>query len=363
MPTFLPGRELNRRFYAEAVRPLLAEYFPDLPYAAALLGPGSEVLGFDSVMSTDHDWGLRLLLLLHEADSDQVASIDQLLSRRLPSQFLGHLVPDAQDTGDTGNMSARQPSGSPISHAVLPATLRQLTRTQLGIELDQPLRAVDWLLIPSQALRALADGAVYHDGIGELTALRERLAWYPYDVWLYLLASGWQRIGQEEHLMPRAGYAGDELGSAIIGSRLIRDVMHLSFLIERYYAPYPKWLGTAFKQLACAEEMWPALWRAQRASTWQEREEALSQAYILLANMHNALGITEQLPVAVSPFYDRPFQVIHGDLFAAALAARITDPEVKRIAARGLIGNIDQVTDNTDVRGHAGAALRHVYEG
>ena len=53
---------------------------------------------------------------------------------------------------------------------------------------------------------------MFHDGPGELTALRERLAWYPVDVWRYLLAAGWARLGQEEHLMGRAGYAGDELG-------------------------------------------------------------------------------------------------------------------------------------------------------
>ena len=130
-------------------------------------------------------------------------------------------------------------------------------------------------------------GAVYHDGVGALTALRERLAWYPHDVWLYLLAAGWQRIGQEEHLMPRAGYAGDELGAALMGSRLVRDVISLCFLMEKQYAPYPKWFGTAFEQLDCAQALSPALWRAQRARTWQEREAALCEAFEFLARAHN----------------------------------------------------------------------------
>ena len=39
---------------------------------------------------------------------------------------------------------------------------------------------------------------MFHDGAGELTRTRARLAWYPRDVWLYLLACQWQRIGQEE---------------------------------------------------------------------------------------------------------------------------------------------------------------------
>ena len=46
--TFIPGLRLAGEFYAEAVRPLLDREFPGLRYAAALLGPGSEVLGFDT---------------------------------------------------------------------------------------------------------------------------------------------------------------------------------------------------------------------------------------------------------------------------------------------------------------------------
>lgn len=237
----------------------------------------------------------------------------------------------------------------PIEHRVAALTLREFIRQQMAHDLDRPLDAADWLTISSQKLRELTAGAVHYDGIGQLTALRDQLAWYPHDVWLYLLAAGWQRIGQEEHLMPRAGYVGDELGSALIGSRLARDIMRLGFLIERQYAPYPKWFGTAFQRLECAGELAPVLWRAQTAPTWQARESALSEAYRLLARMHNRLGITEQLPEDVTSFYGRPFQVIYGGRFAAAICAQISDPDVHRIAARRLIGGIDQWSDNTDM--------------
>jgi hypothetical protein len=228
-------------------------------------------------------------------------------------------------------------------------TLRAFVWQQLAQDIDQPLDAADWLTISSQKLRELTAGAVHHDRIGRLTILREQLAWYPHDIWLYLLAAGWQRIGQEEHLMPRAGYVGDEQGSALIGSRLVRDIMRLCFLIERQYPPYPKWFGTAFQQLACAGEIAPALWRAQTAPTWQAREAALSEAYTLLARMHNRLGIGEPLSEEVTSFFGRPFQVIYGGRFAAAICARIGDPDVRRIAARRLIGSIDQWSDSTDM--------------
>lgn len=57
---FGPGLRLAGEFYARVVRPVLDQAFPGLRYAAALLGPGSEVLGFGTGRSTDHDWGPRL---------------------------------------------------------------------------------------------------------------------------------------------------------------------------------------------------------------------------------------------------------------------------------------------------------------
>ncbi len=131
----------------------------------------------------------------------------------------------------------------------------------LSFDLDREIEPIDWLTFPEQKLRTLMAGAVFHDDIG-LQAVRDRFAYYPHDVWLYLLAAGWARIGQEEHLMGRAGYVGDEIGSALIGARLVRDIMRLCFLMERQYAPYPKWFGTAFQQLNAAATLTPILQQA-----------------------------------------------------------------------------------------------------
>ena len=48
MPEFIPGIELCGGFYHEVVAPILHAHYPQLPHAAALIGPGSEVLGFDT---------------------------------------------------------------------------------------------------------------------------------------------------------------------------------------------------------------------------------------------------------------------------------------------------------------------------
>jgi hypothetical protein len=361
MPTFVAGLDLNRRFYQEVVRPLLSQAFPGLSYGAALIGSGSEILGFDTEQSIDHDWGPRFFLFLREEDAAQGDTIGNLLSHQLPETFAGFAVSMPMPTESRVEVMLRPVSG-PIKHRVIPITVHNFIRVQLGFDLTQPLTAADWLAFPSYALGEIVAGEVYADLNGELATLRKQFAWYPHDIWLYLLASGWQRIGQEEHLMPRAGSVGDELGSAIIGSRLVRDCMNLGFLLEKRYAPYAKWFGSAFQRLECAQELAPLLWQAQQAATWQERAAFLNQALESLARSHNALGITPPLPATVSPFFDRPYDVIHGERFAQSLVRQMRDAEVQRLARRRLIGNLSQWSDSVDVEGLGQQTIRKLYE-
>jgi hypothetical protein len=88
---FIKGLDLNEMFYQQAVKPVLDVHFPDLAYSAALLGQGSDVLGFDTVQSTDHDWGPRLFLFLAEANLESHRDpIDQVLEQNLPAEIHGY---------------------------------------------------------------------------------------------------------------------------------------------------------------------------------------------------------------------------------------------------------------------------------
>jgi hypothetical protein len=353
LPSFIPGLELNRSFYWEVVRPLLDTHLPDLPHAAAQIGTGSDILGFDTPMSMDHDWGPAVLIFLREEDWSLAEPVRDLMRYHLPLQFLGFPANYGPAPGDEAGTELMQAiSEGPVNHHVWPVTVRKFFKLQLRWDIQQELAAADWLTFPSQMLRGLTDGAVYYDGVGELTRTRGRLAWYPHDVWLYLLAAGWQRISNEEHLMPRAGHLGDELGSSIIGGRLVRDVINLCFLMEKQYAPYAKWLGTAFQQLECAPRLAPLLWQVLQAPAWEQRAEALCGCFCHLARMHNALGVTPPLAEAVSRFHDRPFRVIHGEQFCTAIVAQIRDAEVVELAKRPLIGGIDQLSDNVALVSH-----------
>ena len=369
MADFIKGNELSRLFFFEAVKPVLDAEFPRLRYSAARLGSGSEVLGFDDVMSTDHGWGPRVDLFLEEGDYTEARdAVRETLRHKLPHRFRGYPTsftePDPNDNG-TQHLEARE--GGPVNHKAELKTARRFFLEYLdfdiGLDGGFEIAPADWLTFPEQKLRTIAEGPVFYDenGLGEI---RGKFGYYPRDVWLYLLAAGWQRVGQEEHLMGRAGLAGDELGSALIGSRLVRDLVRLCFLMERRYAPYPKWLGTAFRQLDCAGEFTPHLRAALVADGWQERERHLALAYELAAAKHNALGITEAMPTETCNLFGRPFRVITHHGFAEAVRARIEDDEVRRIAARRPIGSVDQFSDSTDLISHTvwRATLRKLYE-
>ena len=348
MPNFIPGLELSRLYYREVVQPILNDHFPGLEHAAALIGPGSEVLDFDTEMSMDHHWYPNVEIFIQESDKALSSQIHETLRWRLPPTFMNFPLHLEEIPDEPGVFLMVPKDTPPFEHNIFPQTVGEFKAKHLGWEEDHKLTAADCLSTPSQLLRSITSGAVHHDDFGQLSELRRQLEWYPQDVWLYLMAAGWYRIGEEEHLMPRAGYVGDELGSTLIGSRLVRDIMSLCFLMEKQYAPYPKWFGTAFQQLECAETLHPVLLRALSAKSWQQREFELSAAYHVLAEMHNQLGITKPLPSDVSDFHKRPFKVIHGDRFGDAILNEIKGQEVIRISRQTKSGGIDMISDNTN---------------
>ena len=337
-PEFVPGLQLARRFYATVVRPLLEEQFPRVPYAAALLGAGSEVAGFDSPRSTDHDWGPRLQIFLADDDADGHArALTAMLASRLPESFRGYPVAFPVTRGP-----------GTVRHRVQVTALGTWLTSHLGFDPRHAVTLLDWLATPAQRLAEFTTGEVFHDGPGELSRARDTMAWYPRDVWLYLLACQWQRIEQEEAFPGRCAEAGDDLGSALVTARLARDLMRLCLLMHQRYPPYSKWLGTAFARLPGTGGLTASLKAALSAGSWPAREPHLREAYETVAALHNQSGLTPPLNTGTRPFYDRPYQVIEAGRFTAALREAITDPQVRRLPATGAI---DQFIDSTDAAG------------
>lgn len=361
---FIPGLNLCEDFYTEAVEPILRQSFGQVPYAAGLIGSGSEVLGYDTHMSSDHHWGPRVMLFLREPDVTTFASeINQKLSEKLPRRFRGYPTSfSSPDLHDKGVQLLDYSNEGPVNHRVSIASFRDFIKEYLAFDINNELSAIDWLTFSDQKLLTITAGRIFHDQI-EVEKTRTIFNYYPHEVWLYLLAAQWSRIEQEEHLMGRAGIVGDEIGSAIIASRLVRDMMRLCFLMEKRYAPYPKWFGTAFHQLAASATLEPIFLRILSATTWNDRQPHFAQAYEYIATLHNQLGITAPLPAKAQEFHERPFIVISMGAFSQAIAAKVCDPALAHLLTKPLIGSPDQFSDSTDLLSSTTwrPALRQLY--
>lgn len=297
------GIEISRRHYLDDVAPGLA----GVRHAAALLGPGSEVLGYDDEVSPDHDFGPRVQVF--RADRD---------------------------------------------------TVGEFFAVSLGFDPADGVSVADWLLTPTQIFASLTRGAVFHDPDGEVRRRRAAISCYPDDIRRYALAAAWLKVSQEEAFVGRTGSTGDDLGSRVLAARLVRELMRIAFLVEGRWAPYAKWFGRAFGELKIAGRLAPLLSSALSATSWRAREEALVAGSSLLAGATNDLGLGETLDPSPRRFYTRDIRVLGADRFTVALTAAITDPVLREVLDRlgtragipTIPGTIDQAVDNTDVLGN-----------
>ena len=337
---FIPGLRLGRMLYEEHGRAIVETIVPAGDYAAAFAGKGSDVLGYDTARSTDHDWGPRFHVFLRDEQYESAAPLlDAALGRRLPPVFHGYPIGAA----DTEESTARP-------HFVEITTIRLLLRRHLAVDSVSDLGMLDWLTFPEQRLLELTSGEIFHDPRGELARLHGTLCRHPRDVWLYRMACQWQRLSQEEAFAGRCAETGDLVGMRLVAARICRDLMKLCFLQEGVYAPYDKWLGTAFSRLACAARMQPLLSAALEAGDYAALEPRLVALYRHAGEKHNSLGVTGPMDITPREYFSRPFVVMRADRFANALLGAVRSEELRRIPVR--MGAIDQFVDSTDFIEH-----------
>ncbi|MCA1850243.1 MAG: DUF4037 domain-containing protein, partial [Acidobacteria bacterium] len=203
-------------------------------------------MGYDDVESMDHNWGPRFQLFLSEPDYEKCGPLlSETLSQNLPLEFRGYPTNFGVPTQGDQLVMKRIEVG-PVRHKIDILTIKGWLEWSFGYDLYKEIGAADWLTFSEHKLLAFTSGKVFYDGLGKLESIRQKFCYYPQEVWLYLLACQWRKIADEEAFVGRAGYVGDELGSTIIAARIVKNLMRLCFLMERKYAPYSKWFGTAF---------------------------------------------------------------------------------------------------------------------
>lgn len=337
----MSGKELSREL-AVIVGPALRELVPRTPLALAFIGAGSDVLGYDTARSMDHDWGPRLTIVMPEDERCVVAkrideTIDQLLPPTVagfPTRFSHHadgtLFPDA---------------AGPV-HRLHVTSNEHLLRACLDIDRLAELAAANWLATPMQSLLELTGGDVFVDDDGELTAIREALEFYPDNIWRYQLSALWMRVAQIQPFIGRTGEVGDEVGSAIIAASIARDLMRIALLQSKHYAPYAKWLGSACDRTLVGPAVLAHLAAALKAAGWRNRETELNRAGSLLISQLNELELIDPVQEAQIQFHTRPFHVLPAERIAHALHESLAGTDLAGLTP--FVGGIDVLTDSTD---------------
>ena len=361
MPAWIPGKELCKGFFFDVAKPILDETFPGLRYTAGLLGYGSDVLGYDDEVSRDHMWGPRFYLFLREEDLASEPEIRRTFAQRLPYTYRGYSVhfspPDPNDHGVRHAVFLEEGEVDPL---IFIQTIPDYLKSQLGFSDLRYLTAADWLSFSEHRLLSLVSAQLYTDDLN-LQGTLDLLKQYPHTVRLYLIASCWDAIACEQAFTKRCGAYGDDLGSRLICARVAERLMRLCFLYAGRYAPYSKWFGTAFDRLPVVQEIRDAIHAAVAAERVDEREEQLVRAQWLVAQLHNASGLTEPLEVQIVPYFGRDIRVIYADRIAEAVKAKLRGTELEGVPLMGSlsqVGGLSTVSDDVSCR----QRVRRLYE-
>lgn len=234
----MKGLELSRKYFEECALPVLRAEFSDLlPFlAVGLVGSGSECFGFDDEVSRDHDFEAGFCIFLPEEDVVSRADAFRLerAYSKLPKTFLGV------------ERSLINPVGG-NRHGVLRTA--DFYRSHTGSP-DGKLSVDAWLNLPEHALCEAVNGAVFYDGFGEFSAIRERLAFYPREIALKKLAGHLLLMGQSgQYNYPRSLARGDTAAAQLAVFEFVKSAMSVLFLLEKTYQPYYKWAFCALKKL------------------------------------------------------------------------------------------------------------------
>ena len=236
--------EIARAYYGQYGAPMLEEQFPELlPHVAAgLFGSGSECFGFDDDISRDHDLepGFCLFLPGEDVIDRRSAFLLERAYAKLPREFMGL------------RRGLVAPAGGPRK-GVLRTQEFFLARTGTP---DGCLDSRAWLALPDWALAECVNGAVFRDDAGEVTAIRERLSFYPEDVRRKKLAGRLLLMGQAgQYNCPRCLRRGERGAAALAAAEFVKNGLNAVFLLNRVYEPFYKWSFRALRELPVLSEL------------------------------------------------------------------------------------------------------------
>jgi len=348
MTKFIKGLELCEGFFKECAKPIIDKYFPDLQYSAGLIGYGSDVLGYDDAVSRDHMWGPRFYMFLSETDIDKKDEIFLKFVENLPYEYMGYSVNFTEpDPNDCGVQHPQFIDSGKVNPLIFIQTFGEFLMDEIGTAELNNIAPLDWLAFSEHRLLSFVSGKLFADKLN-IKEQTDKIKFYPNDVKLYLIASQWNIIASEQAFVKRCGEAEDELGSQIICARIAERLMRLCFLYKDTYAPYSKWFGTAFHKLDIDENIKAKINAALKANDLTEREINLVEAQALVADLHNASGLTNKVEYSIESYFGRDIKVIFADKFVDATVEKLKGTAFETMPLIGTLSQFGGLSDFAD---------------
>ena len=349
MTKFIKGLDLCESFFNECAKPIIDKFFPNLQYTAGLIGYGSDVLGYDDEVSRDHMWGPRFYMFLRKNDIDKKDEIFNKFAENLPYIYMGYSVNFTEpDPNDCGVQHPQFINSGKVNPLIFIQTFDEFLIDEIGTADLDNISHLDWIAFSEHRLLSLVSGKLFVDRLN----IRDKIKFYPDDVKLYLIASQWQIISSEQAFVKRCGEVGDEIGSQIICARIAERLMRLCFLYKNTYAPYSKWFGTAFNKLDIDENIKLKINSALKATDLEEHENRLVEAQALVADLHNASGLTDKVDYSVESYFGRDIKIIFTDKFVDAAVERLKGTIFENIPLIGTMSQFGGLSDFADEKAY-----------
>ena len=232
------GLELSKAYFEAYGKPMLEEQFPQLlPHlAAGLFGSGSVCFGYDDEISRDHDFepGFCLFLPGEDVVDRKTAFALERSYAKLPKEFMG----------------LRRAAMSPVGgerHGILRTA--EFFTGKIGAG-DGILTLSQWLSVPEQSLAECTNGELYFDNRGEVSRIREVLAYFPEEIRRKKLAGQLLLMAQSgQYNFLRCIRHGENGAAQLAAVEFVKSTMSAVFLLNRRYQPYYKWSFRAMRAM------------------------------------------------------------------------------------------------------------------
>lgn len=225
----MKGLKISRDYFEQVGKPMLLDRFPEYfdRMAIGLCGEGSDCLGFDDGISTDHDHGPGFAIWLSEEDYAKIGEKLQEAYDGLPEEWKGYRrLVSAHGNSRTGV-----------------TTYERYFKRILGIS-HVPQTCEEWLYVDEYALCAAVSGEIFHDPKGTFSSmLAELKAHYPKEICnrkrLQEFAL-YEQCGPYNY--PRMAARGDMAAANLLLAEALEHAAKVLYLSRKTYAPHKKWL-------------------------------------------------------------------------------------------------------------------------